>query len=171
MTKQEIQNIVGEKYFEQWYEIVKDIINNEEFQKRMYFPHHKNTNVFEHSLKVSYDSYKFSLNKNIDSTKCSIAGLLHDFYPYIWRKDIINFILETKYYKRLNKKTSFFKMHGFVHGKEASNNYLKYFPELDDYIIINSIECHMFPLTRPPKYKVGWVITLFDKINAVKEII
>ena len=100
LTKEEIKKITGDKYFESWYLIVKDIINSKEFQKRTYFPHHGNVNVFRHCVKVSYDSYKFSKNKKIDSRRCAIAGLLHDFYPYIWRKDIKEFLLEYDYYKK-----------------------------------------------------------------------
>ena len=73
--------------------------------------------------------------------------------------------------KKVGVKTKFFKQHGFVHGREASINYIKYFPNLSDDIITNSIKYHMFPLVRPPKYKVGWVITLYDKINAIKELL
>lgn len=171
MNKTEIKKIIGSKYFEEWYLIVEDIINNEEFQKRLHFPHHKDINVFTHCLKVSYDSYKFSINKKVDSRKCAIAGLLHDFYPYIWRSDINEFLLENEYYQKVGVKNKFFKKHGFVHGEEASINYVKYFPELKDDIVTNSIKCHMFPLTRPPKYKVGWVVTYYDKINALKELI
>lgn len=170
LTKEQIKKITGEKYFDEWYEIVEDIINNPEFKKRLYFPHHGNINVFNHCLRVSYDSFKFSYKKRINSNKCAIAGLLHDFYPYIWRKDVDNFFLEEKYYQKINTKTKILEMHGFVHGKEAALNYRKYFPNLDDEIITNSIMYHMFPLTKPPKYKVGWVITYYDKINAVKEL-
>lgn len=170
MQKEDLIKITGRKYFEEWYYLVENIINNEEFMKRTYFPHHGNINVFNHCIKVSYDAYKFSRDKNIDSRKCAIAGLLHDFYPYIWRKDIDNYYLDNNYYKRLDEKVKLLKKHGFVHGKEASINYKKYFPTLDDEIITDSIKNHMFPLTKPPKYNVGWVITYFDKVNAIKEL-
>jgi uncharacterized protein len=169
--KEQVKEIVGDEYFEEWYSIVENIINNLEFQKRLYFPHHKNINVFNHSIKVSYDAFIFSYDKNIDYKMCAIAGLLHDFYPYIWRSDIHNYLLEDEYYKKIGKKVKFFKKHGFVHGYEASLNYVKFFPELEDKVITNSIKNHMFPLTRPPRYKVGWVVTYCDKVNALKELI
>lgn len=83
--REEISKIVNGKYFDEWYSLVENILENKEFQKRIYFVHHKNKSVFEHSIKVSYDAYVFTINKNIDSKKCAIIGLLHDFYPYLWK--------------------------------------------------------------------------------------
>lgn len=169
MNKADIKNITGSKYFDDWFDIVKDVIFNEEFVKRLYFPHHGKYNVYTHCIKVSYDSYIFSLNKKVDSRKCALAGLLHDFYPYLWRySDYFN-ILGSKYYEKLHVKKPLLKKHAFMHGKEASLNYVKFFPNLDDEVITDSIKSHMFPLTLPPRYKVGWIITLFDKVNAVRE--
>lgn len=170
MTKDEIKLLTGDIYFDEWYDIVKNIINNNEFRKRLYFPHHGYYNVFTHCIKVSYDSYVFSFNKNIDSRKVAIAGLLHDFYPYLWRNESCCEFLDNCYFEKLDVKKSLFKKHGFTHGKEASLNYVKYFPEFKDPVITNAIKNHMFPLTPPPKNKVGWVVTLFDKTNAVKEM-
>ena len=70
------------------------------------------------------------------------------------------------------KKKPFFKKHGFTHAKEAAKNYIKYFPELEDIKITNSIERHMFPLNYiPPKYIEGYIITRADKIVSLKELL
>ncbi len=170
MNKDDIKKITGTKHFEEWYTIVEKIIINPEFKKRLYFPHHGNNNVFTHCIKVSYDAYIFSINKKIDSRKCALAGLLHDFYPYLWRNSKYHNFLDQHYYEKLKTKKPFLKKHGFTHGEEAANNYIKYFPELKDKMITDAIKTHMFPLTPPPKNKIGWVITLFDKTNAIKEM-
>ena len=37
MNKEEIKKMTGDLYFEEWYAVVKDIIEDPEFQKRVYF--------------------------------------------------------------------------------------------------------------------------------------
>jgi uncharacterized protein len=107
-----------------------------------------------------------------DKRVCAIAGLLHDFYPLAWlyNEDLAK-IDNGKYMERLNRKEPLFKKHGFTHGKEAAENYVKFFPELEDKKITDAIEKHMFPLTiRIPKYKESFIITLVDKSNSVHEL-
>ena len=61
-----------------------------------------------------------------------------------------------------------FKKHGFVHAKEALENSREYFSDYLNPVIENAIERHMFPLNIiPPKYKIGWLIVLFDKKNSM----
>lgn len=47
-------------------EIVKVILENEEFQKRSMYLHHGKTSVYDHSLKVSYLSYNLAKKINLD---------------------------------------------------------------------------------------------------------
>ena len=76
-----------------------------------------------------------------------------------------------EYVKEVNVKRSLFKMHGFVHAREAAENYVKFFPELEDKKITNSIKRHMFPLNiRLPKYKESWIVTISDKIDSILDI-
>ena len=42
----------NEDEFNSWYEIVKDILNNEEFKKTVYFKHHEKQSLYTHSLLV-----------------------------------------------------------------------------------------------------------------------
>ena len=46
-----------------YYEIVKDILENNEFKKRKEYAHHGSISVYEHSLKVSILAYKLSKKK------------------------------------------------------------------------------------------------------------
>ena len=41
-----------------YYEIVKNILDNEEFKKRKTYAHHGSITVYEHSIKVSLLAYK-----------------------------------------------------------------------------------------------------------------
>ena len=134
----------------EYYEIVKEILENEEFQRRKQFPHHGEKTVFDHSLEVSILSYKIAKKLRLDYKAAAIGGLLHDFYDKPWQDD--------------PEKKPFFKRHGFAHAGEARINAKKHFPHLMNDRIENIILRHMFPLNIvPPKYKEGWIITTVDK--------
>lgn len=165
-------SIVLHPLFEQWYEIVETILLNDEFQKRKFFPHHHDMSVWDHSILVSFKSFLMADFFNADRRICAIAGLLHDFYPQAWLySEELNKIDDGKYLKDLYVKKTFFKMHGFVHGKEAAENYVKFFPSLVDKKITDTIKKHMFPLTLvPPRYREGFIITSVDKWNSVHEL-
>ncbi len=143
----------------EYYEIIKDILNHEEFQKRKKYKHHDNITVYDHSLKVSQIAYKISKKfKNMDSKSVAIGGLLHDFYYKPWQDS--------------TEKKPFFKKHGFVHAEEALNNSEKYFEEYMNDKIKNIILRHMFPLNIiPPKYKEAWLITIVDKYVSLEVIL
>ena len=143
-----------------YYKIIKDILEHEEFQKRKEYQHHGKISVYDHSLSVSYLAYKISKKINIiDSESVAIGGLLHDFYYEPW---------QTR-----TDKQPLLKKHGFVHANEALQNSKKYFPNHMNQKIENIIERHMFPLNKvPPKYKEAWLIVLIDKwisLEALKE--
>lgn len=135
----------------EYYEIIKEILEHEEFQKRKSYKHHGSITVYDHSLKVSQTAYKISKKlKNMDSKSVAIGGLLHDFYDKPWQDS--------------KEKKPFFKKHGFVHAREALLNSEHYFPQYMNVKTKNIIERHMFPLNKiPPKYKEAWLITLVDK--------
>lgn len=141
-----------------YYEIIQEILNNEEFQKRKEYMHHGKISVYEHSLKVSFFAYKISKHiKGIDSRSVAIGGLLHDFYYEPWQDNC-----EIK---------PFFKKHGFVHANEALFNSREFFPDYMNEIVENIILRHMFPLNIvPPKYKEAWLITIVDKYVALEAI-
>lgn len=138
------------EYDKEFLEIIKPIINNKEFIKRKDFHHHENESVYEHCMKVAYLSYLYCKKHHLDYKSATIGGLLHDFYYKDWQ---------------LNKvHKSFFKMHGFVHAKEALENSKMIFPKLMNKKVENIILRHMFPLNIAfPKYKESWVVTLMDK--------
>ena len=106
------------------------------------------------SIRVSLVAYKMSkfLSKYfpISTEDVVISALLHDFYLKPWRD---------------NKGT----WHGFTHGKIASNNANRFFSSKMNDTTLNSIKCHMFPLTIfPPKYYEGWIVTLADKVVSLE---
>lgn len=156
--------------FNDWFLIVKPILLNKEFQKRMLYKHHYGS-VYYHSVLVSFLAYKFSLNKKCDSKVCAVAGLLHDFYPYPWQYSKALEYMDPVLYCHLKMHKPFFKKHGFVHARQALENYHKVFPEFVNEKVDNAILRHMFPLNLAlPKYKESWIVTYADKVIAMKEL-
>ena len=135
--------------------ITNNIVKHEEFQKRKNFAHHGDISVYEHSLKVAYRSYKIAKFFHINYQDAAIAGLLHDFYEKPWQE--------------IKEKQKFFQQHGFTHARNSLENCRKYFNEYLNPQIENAILRHMFPLNiRPPRYKIGWVVTISDKIVSLE---
>ena len=132
----------------------RNIINKDIFKCLKKYPSHGNTSLYNHSINVAHESLKF-VNKyhikchNKDLVK---GALLHDLYLYNWKEDKVKF-------------------HIFKHASIALNSSEKYFRLTK--IEKNIIYTHMFPITlfKIPKYKEAWIVCLFDKIVAFKEIV
>ncbi len=130
--------------------IINNIINNNEFLQIDNCRHHGISRL-DHSLRVSYYSYKVSKFLRLDARQTARAGLLHDF-----------FISDS-----LTKKEKC--LSAFYHPAKALNN-------ADELFILTDKEkdiiySHMFPLipSRPPKYLESWVVSIVDKIVATYE--
>lgn len=141
---------MAEKEFNEYYDIIKEIIEHPEFQKRKTYAHHGKITVYDHCLSVSKLSYKIAKKLKKDYKAAAIGGLLHDFYYEPWQGKKI--------------KQPFLKKHGFTHAREARNNSYRYFEIYMNEKIENIILRHMFPLNiTPPKYSESWIVTLADK--------
>ena len=156
--------------FKPWYKIVRKILHSNEFQKRRLFRHHEFESVWNHSIKVSFNSYKYAKKNGYNEYNCAIAGLLHDFYTRAWQDSIELTLLDDKYRENFinPKKKSLFKKHGFTHPIEALENSRTYFKKYLNKDIENAIVTHMFPLSLFTKYKLpnnttSFVITYIDK--------
>ncbi len=155
----------------EWLKIVKPIIKSDEFLVRKYFLHHENESLYEHLIKVSIKSFQLAKKYKANISNATIAGLLHDFYPEAWQYSEDLKKIDKKYSEilRTNKKFSFFKKHGFVHGYKAKENAKKYYSKYVNDVILDAISKHMFPLSiftkeKFPKYKESWIVTYADKI-------
>lgn len=135
--------------------LIKEIIENHEFQKRKDFPHHGKESVYDHSLKVAYLSYIIAKKLHLDAKSAAIGGLLHDFYTTPWTT--------------APKAKKFKESHGFIHARQAYENANREFPEYMSVKIKDIITKHMFPLNiRPPRYAESWIVTCADKIISMK---
>ena len=72
--EEDLNHIIKEQYFGDWYDIVEKILLDKEFQKRKKFHHHKG-NLWQHLTEVSYYSFLMAKTKNADEKVCAIAGL------------------------------------------------------------------------------------------------
>ena len=130
--------------------LVNDILYNNEFRRIDDSIHHGQSRL-DHSLRVSYYSYRICKKMKLNYKKVARAGLLHDFFV---TSDL------TKNEQRIS---------AFVHPKKALENAKSNFEisELEQDIII----AHMFPLipNKIPKYMESWIVSMVDKAVAAYE--
>lgn len=133
--------------------IVKDILNHDEFKKMNDVKHH-DSNRLQHSLKVSFYSYKIAKKLHLSYVDVARGGLLHDF-----------FLERTVDYKKARDKVKLYTMN---HPKKAVLNSKKYFSiNQKEEDIIRS---HMFPIDiKIPKYAESWVVSSVDKVVSTYE--
>ncbi len=130
--------------------IVYHILVNEEFNKIKSIEHHGVTR-FDHSLKVSYYSYKIAKFLHLDYKEVARGGLLHDFF--LSNED------------RTSKERF---LSTFLHPKKAVEKSLENF-ELTEKEV-DMIRTHMFPINiAVPKYAESWVVSFVDKGVAIIE--
>ena len=142
-----------EKYYEdrEYLNMVYDILENEEFQKMANIVHHEG-NRLEHSIRVSYYSYKIAKALRLDSEKVARAALLHDF-----------FLEENQGVSKKERAVTMLK-----HPEYALANAKKYFDlsPLEEDIILT----HMFPVgPRVPKYIESWMVDFVDDVASIYE--
>ena len=130
--------------------IVKDILDNQEFNKIKYIEHHGVTR-FEHSIRVSYFSYKIAYKLHLNKEEVARAGLLHDFFLSDEDRTMKDKFLST-----------------FTHPKKSLENSDKYFDltKREKNIILS----HMFPINFIlPKYIESIIVSTVDKMVALYE--
>lgn len=131
-------------------EIVNHILNDDKFNKIKNIEHHGITR-YEHSLKVSYYSYKISKFLKLDSEEVARGGLLHDFFLSDENRTTKDRIIST-----------------FVHPKKAVQNAEEQFSISDKEKDI--IRTHMFPFNLSlPKYTESWIVNGVDKVIGFNE--
>jgi len=141
-----------DKYYDlEYMSLVRDIIDNEEFNKTKDIMHH-GLNRFDHCIRVSYYSYKVTKLLRLGYKDVARAGLLHDFFF------VDNNEVDTT--KRIDVLMN--------HPKYALINAKRYF-ELNDREE-DIITSHMFPVSpRVPKYVESWIVDIVDNVVAIGE--
>jgi uncharacterized protein len=133
----------------------KDIIRHELFLQTRHIFSHGSITIYDHSIAVA--ELAFSMiedNPRIDR-KCVVkAGLLHDFFLYEWHIPGVRYLV-----------------HGWAHPAIAAKRAREVFAITDKEY--SCIRTHMWPWTlfHPPLCREGWIISLADKIVALKETV
>ncbi|NLW77896.1 MAG: HD family phosphohydrolase [Ruminococcaceae bacterium] len=133
--------------------IVEDILQDEDVQSMKTFIQHGTTSCLEHSIAVSYLSYKTCLKYGLDARAAARAGLLHDLFLYDWH---------------LHSSITGGKMHAFTHPGSALKNAERKFhlSKKEREIILK----HMWPLTViPPRHPESYVVLFHDKACSMRE--
>ena len=136
-------------------EIGRSIIFHPVYLRTRDFTHHDET-VFEHTLMVAFEAFRFAEKYALDIESITRGAILHDFFLYDWHKEG----------RRVKKPL--FKKHGFTHARIAYENAKFYFPvnKKEKDVILK----HMFPLTlKPPMYIESWAVNVIDDYVTYRE--
>ena len=134
----------------QYMSIVNNILDNDEFVKIRQIEHH-GISRYDHSLKVSYYSYKIATALHLDYEQTAIGGLLHDFF------------LSPEDRTQKDRLVSV-----FTHPKQAVEMAKSQFDLTTKEI--DMIRSHMFPINLSvPKYAESWIVSMVDKCVATNE--
>ena len=131
--------------------IIKDIMKNKQFKKMNLIQHHGISRL-DHSLKVSYYSYKISKFMHLNYKETARGGLLHDFF---FTPEDIESKDRAKYFLSHPKKAL-----------ETASTYFNLSDKEKDMIV-----SHMFPVyISIPKYLESWIVSIVDKVVATNEL-
>ena len=136
----------------EFFDIVGDIYDTEEFQSMENYIQHANITRKQHIMSVAYISYLTAKEQNLNYVSAARAAMLHDLFYYDWHVP----------------GDGTHRLHGYRHPGFALKNAKKLFTltEMEEDIILR----HMWPLTpTPPKYTEGFIVTLTDKYCAGRE--
>ena len=124
--------------------LIHDILLDKDFNKLKEIRHH-GMNRFDHSLRVSYYSYKITKALGLDYISSARAGLLHDYF------------FENNQTSGLGKRGKTLVEHPEYALENAKSKY-----ELNDKEE-NIIVSHMFPISlHLPKYLESWIVNFVD---------
>ncbi|MDO1605585.1 hydrolase [Lactobacillus sp. YT155] len=136
---------------QQYIALVADLLIKPEVSKLENITQHINSNRLEHSIMVSYKSYKIGKKLHLDYRAMARAGLLHDMFYYDWRT--------TKFSDG---------SHAYVHPRIALKNAreITKLSKKEEDIIVK----HMWGATiAPPRYVESAIVSFVDDQCAIVE--
>ena len=138
-------------------QILAPLDENPKVQSMRNYVQHGSVSTYTHCRRVARKALaiKRFFRLHIDEKTLLYGAFLHDFYLYDWHQ----------------KGDGSHKWHGFHHADVAAKNAMDVFQI--DKEVESIIRSHMFPLnlTKWPKSKAAWVVSLADKIISIKETI
>lgn len=139
--------------YEAYHACVADLLDNPKVQSMRRFGHHPGVNCYEHSVFVSYISFRLARRWRLDYRACARAGLLHDLYLYPW-----------------NDQSAHPGNQCLDHPEFALRNAMTV-TELSEKEQ-NIIRAHMWPLSvHLPRSREAWTVSLADKVCATIETV
>ena len=131
-----------------FYKEIEDIARHPVVLRMKLYPHHGNTNCYQHCMNVAYYNYQWCRFLHLDARSAARAGMLHDLFLYDW-------------HTHARKTGDHFP--GLTHPDTACQHACKFF-ELNS-VEKDIIRNHMWPVTfyRLPRTKEGWITTITDK--------
>lgn len=146
-TARKLRNL-RKDWKDEFYECVKDVAEHPVVLRMKLYPHHGNTNCYQHCMNVAYYNYRICKIMGRDEKSAARAGMLHDMFLYDWHKHTVR---------------TGDHFHGLTHPKKALENAVKFFElnKIEKDIILN----HMWPVTllSVPRTAEGWITTCTDK--------
>lgn len=140
---------------DEYIELVKDLLVLEEVKALEDFTYHIYSNRLEHSLSVSYRSFRWAKRFNLDHKAIARAGLLHDLF-YYYPKD----------YQVIPNGKGHLRDHPSIACSNAEK--IVQLNDLEKDIILK----HMFGFTLAvPDYPESLIVSLVDKQCAILEFI
>ncbi len=126
----------------EFWQIIESVLEIDDFMSLKNYAHH-GVDRLDHSLRVSYMTYKITKLLHLNYKEATRAALLHDFF--------------------LDNDEDSKKVLMVSHPQHAIDRAKKYFElsELEEDIIGS----HMFPVApRIPKYIESWIVDILDNI-------
>ena len=145
---------VRKEWQDEFCESIRDIATHPVVLRMKLYPHHGNSNCYEHCLHVAYYNYQWCKFLGLDARSAARGAMLHDLFLYDWHT---------------HAKETGEHFHGFTHPRVAMENAIRYFqiPEKEQNMILR----HMWPLTPiPPKSVEGFVLLYADKFCGTAEV-
>lgn len=138
--------------YEEFLDIVSDLINTPEFLKLYDCTHHYGVSRGQHCINVAYYSFVLCKKLNLNYVAAARAGLLHDLFYYDWHDSGLGIV-----------------GHAFKHSKIALQNAEK-ITELSD-LERDIIKNHMWLCGRMwPRHRESYIVSMADKVCAVWEV-
>lgn len=134
---------------------IQDLMDHDKVRSMSRYTQHGDTSCLEHSLQVSFTSFRMARRLGLDAAAAARGGLLHDFFLYDWHEK--------------KKDSGRQGLHAFTHPKAALANARAHFPlgKKEEDIIVK----HMWPVTLAlPRYRESYLVILADKWCAMTEV-
>lgn len=152
-SRKNLYNNTDDEMVLEYQKCVDGILNHSLVQEMDNHYQHCQTSRLQHSINVSYYSYRMCRLFGWDYKSAARAGLMHDLYFYSWTDD-------------KSERGNHLTKHPILALENAQT--VTQLNKIEEDAIVK----HMWPCTFvPPKYKESYAVTVADKICTVFEVV